>query len=55
MLLSILFSKTLSLHFNVNVRDQIPHPYKVIVLFILVFLFLDSKLEDKRLVGIQHF
>ena len=35
-----------------NVRDQVPHPHKttgkIIVLCILIFKFLDSKLDDKR-------
>ena len=51
-LLSTLFSNTLSLCSALNVRDQVSHPYKttgtIIVLYILTFVFMDSKLEDKR-------
>jgi hypothetical protein len=35
------------------VNDQVSHPYKttskIIVLYILIFIFLDNKLEDKKL------
>jgi hypothetical protein len=49
----ILFSKTLSLCYYLNVRGQVSQPYKttgrIIVLYILTFTFLDSRQEDKRL------
>jgi len=52
-LLNTLFSNTLSLHSSLNVSDQVSHPYKttakIIVLCTLIFKFLDSKLEDKKI------
>jgi len=51
-LLNTLFSNTLSFISSRNVKDQVSHPYKttpkIIVLYILIFKFLDSNLEDKR-------
>jgi hypothetical protein len=50
--LSILFSDTHSLHPSLNVNDQVSHPYKtmgkIMILYVRIFTFLDSKLEDKR-------
>jgi hypothetical protein len=46
-LLNTLFSNTLSLCSSHNVRDQVSHPYrttgKITVVYILVFMFLDSR------------
>jgi hypothetical protein len=50
-LISTLFSNTLSLRSSLDVSDQVPHSYKtrkIIVIHILIFIVLDSKLEDKR-------
>ena len=50
-LLSTLFSNTLSMSSFFNVSDQVAHPYEregiIIVLYILNFIFFDSKPEDK--------
>ena len=51
-LLSTLFSYTLSLFSSLHMTDQISHPYKtsnkIIVLFILLFIFLGIKLQGRR-------
>jgi hypothetical protein len=50
--LSTLFSNTLSLWPSLNVRDLVSHPYrttgKIIVLYILIYNFFDSRREDRR-------
>jgi hypothetical protein len=52
-LLSTPFLNTLSLCSSLSVRDQVSHSYKTTgkttVLYTLIFVFLDSNLEDKRL------
>jgi hypothetical protein len=51
-ILSTLFSNILILRSSLNVSDQVLHPYKttgkIIVLYFLIFIFFNSKLEDNR-------
>jgi hypothetical protein len=51
-LLSTLFSNTLILHSSFHVRHQVSHPHKktgkISVMFILIFIIFDNKLENKR-------
>jgi hypothetical protein len=52
-LVSTLFSNTLSLCSFLSVRNQVSHPYKketgkIIVLYTLIFVCLGSNLEDER-------
>ena len=49
--LSILLLNTLSLFSPLNVRDQVLHSYttgEIMVLYVLIVIFLNNKLEDKR-------
>jgi hypothetical protein len=57
-LLSILFSNTLSQCSFLNVRDQVSYPYKttgrLMVLYVLTIMFLDSRQEDSDPNGSRH-
>jgi hypothetical protein len=51
-LLGALFSDIVSLCSSLTMREQVSHPYKttdkIIVLYIWIFTFLNSRPEDKR-------
>jgi len=51
-LLNTLFSNTITVRSSYNLSDHVSHPYKtrgkIIILYIFSFVFLNSKLEDKR-------
>jgi hypothetical protein len=60
-ILNNLFSNTLSLCFSLNVRDKVSQLYRAtgrtVDLYILIFMFLDSRQETKcsRLNGSDHY
>jgi hypothetical protein len=49
---STLFSNNHSLRSSLKMSDQVSHPYKtkgkILVLYILIYIFLGGKLEDKK-------
>ena len=55
--LSTLFSNTLSLCSSLNVSNNVTHPHtttgKITVLYTLIFIFSDSKLEYKRFCTVE--
>ena len=57
-LLNTIFSNTLSYFSSRNVNDQVSRPYnttgKIIVLYSLIFKFLDSNQEDKRFITVSN-
>ena len=48
-----IFTNTFSLRFSLNMSDQISHQQettcKIIVLYVIIFIFLNSKLRDKNI------
>jgi hypothetical protein len=50
-LFGVLFPNTLSRRYSLSVFDPVSHPYKttgkIIILYTLIFIFLDSTLQDK--------
>ena len=45
--LSNIFSKPLGLYSSLTVRDRFSHQYKIAVLYVLIFIFLDSRFIEK--------
>jgi tellurite resistance protein TehA-like permease len=52
-ILSTLFLNILNLYSSLNVKNQVSHPYRtagiIMLLYILTFMFLDSRREDRKL------
>ena len=56
--LSTVFSNTLSLRSSLNVMGQVSHPYKttskIVILYMLFFIFLNGKLDDTRVSSLHY-